>query len=51
MPYDVESLKQMTKDFINYVEELKKKGIITNEQYELLTENKIAFLENNTYLK
>ncbi|WP_157950276.1 hypothetical protein [Vallitalea okinawensis] len=39
-------LRELIMDFIGYASELKETGIITNDQYEHLTNSKLAFLEN-----
>lgn len=40
-----EKLRNMTERFINYLEGLRKDDFITMEQYNVLTENKIQFIE------
>lgn len=42
----LKKLVQLTKDFIDFADELKKNGTITEEQYVELVKNKIEFINN-----
>lgn len=44
----LEKLVQLTKDFIEFADQLKKNGTITEVQYQDLVKNKIKFINNVT---